>query len=272
MGALLFQSPQVREKASEDDLTFALVNNYSYKQYCQLHTSHIPAWLTEEEEVKEGSVKEDCAWMTVREQDVNAFLAEEKENLREVDIHAIIEEETGDRVLQSMKSFMQGVSNVEGVDALPCEGPGKTVMPVNVDFDAVMDLLKGRSGGLGLEIGVDVEMESPPPRDPYVQPSVEMGEEVFEEEDLELDVLSNLLQSYLNQPSVEGPVQSMMASMGVQLPSHSSVCYQTGKHTTYIPRNKSSPALAFTAKFTSKHSGAVGASPSPLANFFNSEA
>ena len=144
MGALLFQSPQGRDKASGEDLEFALVNNYSHKQYCQLLASQIPTWLNREEEVKEASVEEDCAWMTVREQDVNAILAEEAPNLRETDIQSIIEEEAGDAMVQSMKSFMQGVSSVEGVDAIPREGPGKHVIPVNVDFDAVMGLLKGR--------------------------------------------------------------------------------------------------------------------------------
>lgn len=50
----------------------------------------------------------------------------------------------GDKVLSSFKSFISSVSNVEGIDSIPKKDGKTEAMPVYVDFDKVVDLLKGR--------------------------------------------------------------------------------------------------------------------------------
>ena len=37
-------------------------------------------------------------------------------------------------------------------------------------------------------------------------------------DDMDLDVLTNLLQSYTSQPSMDGPVQNILTSMGMAIP------------------------------------------------------
>lgn len=60
---------------------------------------------------------------------------------------------------------------------------------------------------------MDESYEEPEPD--YEQ---ECGDDPFEDEDLDIEVLTNLLQSYTNQPTVDGPVQNIMLSMGKGLP------------------------------------------------------
>ena len=43
------------------------------------------------------------------------------------------------------------------------------------------------------------------------------AETVFEDEEMDMEILSNLIQSYLNQPTSDGPMQSVMTSMGYNL-------------------------------------------------------
>ena len=38
------------------------------------------------------------------------------------------------------------------------------------------------------------------------------------DDDMDLDVLTNLLQSYTSQPSMDGPVQNILTSMGMAIP------------------------------------------------------
>ena len=42
-------------------------------------------------------------------------------------------------------------------------------------------------------------------------------ETVLEDEEMDMEILSNLIQSYLNQPTSDGPMQSVMTSMGFNL-------------------------------------------------------
>lgn len=125
---------------------FALRNNLSYKEYTQLEESQIPADLKETGPLEERPwLEEDLTWLEVTEEDVNAILKAGEDTLREVDIDQIIQEENaGKDMVQSVKSFVSGVSNIEGIDAIPQEGGEKPIVPVHVDFDMVMELLKGR--------------------------------------------------------------------------------------------------------------------------------
>lgn len=101
IGALLFQPPQTHKRFSPDDgvsssslspsLLFALTNNYSYKEYCQLEESQIPSLLEKEgERITQELIQEDLEWMVIEEDDVNHFLQTEEGNLREEDITSVI--------------------------------------------------------------------------------------------------------------------------------------------------------------------------------------
>lgn len=101
-GALLTPPSKHTKTVNEEDmkkfssslpseLTYALMNNYSYKEYCQLEKSLIPQWLEEKEE-KKGSewVNEDLFWLQISEKELNEVLHAEEANLRDEDITAII--------------------------------------------------------------------------------------------------------------------------------------------------------------------------------------
>lgn len=102
IGALLFQPPQTHKRFFPNDemsstslsssLLFALTNNYSYKEYCQLEESQIPLLLEkgEGEKASQELIQEDLKWMVIEEDDVNHFLQTEEGNLREEDITSVI--------------------------------------------------------------------------------------------------------------------------------------------------------------------------------------
>lgn len=46
----------------------------------------------------------------------------------------------------------------------------------------------------------------------------EFNESSESNDDMDLDVLTNLLQSYTSQPSMDGPVQNILTSMGMAIP------------------------------------------------------
>ena len=48
--------------------------------------------------------------------------------------------------------------------------------------------------------------------------SNEFNESSESNDDMDLDVLTNLLQSYTSQPSMDGPVQNILTSMGMAIP------------------------------------------------------
>lgn len=48
--------------------------------------------------------------------------------------------------------------------------------------------------------------------------SNESNESSDSNDDMDLDVLTNLLQSYTSQPSMDGPVQNILTSMGMAIP------------------------------------------------------
>ena len=76
-GALLLPPSKQTKSINEEDmkkfsstlsseLTYALLNNYSYQEYCQLERSLIPQWLEEKEEKKPSEwVKEDLSWLQI---------------------------------------------------------------------------------------------------------------------------------------------------------------------------------------------------------------
>ena len=69
----------------------ALVNNYSYKEYCQLEESRIPSLLERHQETLSSEVvEEDLEWMTLTEKDMERMLMNEEGNIREEDIDMII--------------------------------------------------------------------------------------------------------------------------------------------------------------------------------------
>lgn len=131
----------------------------------------------------------------------------------------IEEDRMGQEVLQSFKSFLSGISNVEGVDSIPAGKDEQNHTPIHVDFDKVMGLLKGIHLIVLLVVGVHYEE---PINESYEEPEPDLeeeyGEDPFADEDLDMEVLTNLLQSYTNQPTVDGPVQNIMLSMGKSLP------------------------------------------------------
>lgn len=146
--------------------------------------------------------------MTVTEKDIDDVLRGEEGNLRDEDIDGIINAESkmndaGDTILDSFKAFLSSTSNVEGIDSIP----GANNDALHVDFDTVCDLLKGGNewtvSCIGCETSSDEEDE---------------GVEAYPEGDADFDALSNLLKSYSLQSTTDGPVSSMMTSMGMQLP------------------------------------------------------
>ena len=73
------------------ELTYALSNNYSYQEYCQLERSLIPQWLEEKEEKKSSEwIYEDLSWLQISEEELKDLLNNEEANLRDEDIAAII--------------------------------------------------------------------------------------------------------------------------------------------------------------------------------------
>ena len=101
-GALLIPPSKQAKTINEEDmkkfsstlsseLTYALLNNYSYQEYCQLERSLIPQWLEEKEEKKASEwIKEDLSWLQITEEELKDVLNNEEANLRDEDIAAII--------------------------------------------------------------------------------------------------------------------------------------------------------------------------------------
>lgn len=224
MGALLWKCPEeskggkqkqidatdvMRYPALSKDLMYSLMNNYKYEEYERLSESHVPEWMEEPGPLPALDMKpEDYLWMTVTEKDIDDVLRGEEGNLRDEDIDGIINAESkmndaGDTILDSFKAFLSSTSNVEGIDSIP----GANNDALHVDFDAVCDLLMGGNewtvSCIGCETSSDEEDE---------------GVEAYPEGDADFDALSNLLKSYSLQSTTDGPVSSMMTSMGMQLP------------------------------------------------------
>ena len=101
-GALLLPPSKQTKSINEEDmkkfsstlsseLTYALLNNYSYQEYCQLERSLIPQWLEEKEEKKSSEwIYEDLSWLQISEEELKDVLNNEEANLRDEDIAAII--------------------------------------------------------------------------------------------------------------------------------------------------------------------------------------
>ena len=80
-GALLLPPSKQTKSINEEDmkkfsstlsseLTYALLNNYSYQEYCQLERSLIPQWLEEKEEKKASEwINEDLSWLQITEEE-----------------------------------------------------------------------------------------------------------------------------------------------------------------------------------------------------------
>ena len=101
-GALLLPPSKQTKSINEEDmkkfsstlsseLTYALLNNYSDQEYCQLERSLIPQWLEEKDEKKSSEwIYEDLSWLEISEEELKDVSNNEEANLRDEDIAAII--------------------------------------------------------------------------------------------------------------------------------------------------------------------------------------
>ncbi|KNB42406.1 hypothetical protein JH06_4792 [Blastocystis sp. subtype 4] len=190
----------------------ALVNNRTFQQYLDALTTSIPSLLQNsvENQVSE-KVEEDLKWLEITEQQLEVALHEEEGNLREEDKNMFLNEdmdgsEIGTQVLDSFKSFLSAVSNVEGIDSVV--SPTENEMEpngsrgMNVNFDNVCDILNGYDF---------VEEE-----ESTVEGDKNNSDNSSESEQTE--VVNNLLTSLSLQEGVDGPVNSILTSLGIHFP------------------------------------------------------
>ena len=218
IGAYLWKRPDRGGGAGDDDLETALRRNLSQSEFQRAREFAIPELLERGGEAAWpvcGRAKEDLEWVEVDEKELSERLRGEEGNLREKDIDGIIEAEakrTGEaEMLDSFKSFLNAISNVEGVDCVGTEGSHDGRQEAKEKAEAEGEA-KGESEGE--DVSLDFEklcrvLKGQEPSEPS-EPSERMEEE--EEEDEEM--LSNLLASLGLQEGGEGPMGSILASLG----------------------------------------------------------
>ena len=204
IGAYLWKRPDRGGSAGDAELETALRRNLSLGEYQKAREYLIPALLGKEKEVAwpMGGGKEDLEWIEVDDRELNERLDAEEGNLREKDIDGIIEAESkradGEEMLDSFKSFLNAISNVEGVDCMGTEQQmeenEEEEEDISLDFEKLCNVLKGE------------ELKEPSESNELHNPS--------ESNEDEEDVLSNLLASLDLQEGGEGPMVSILASMG----------------------------------------------------------
>ena len=200
IGAYLWKCPDRGKKEVNSLLEYCLLNNLSYADYCRAEEFGIPELLQSSESVDWPSCPpEDLKWLELDEEELNELMHSEEGNIREKDIDGILEAEkamSGEELLDSFKSFLNAISNVEGVDSMGEQQSEE----ICVDFDKVCQVLKG--------IGESDKSESSSEEE-----AMPMEPSVVDEE-----VLTNLMESYSLQETTDGPVSSILTSMGHQLP------------------------------------------------------
>ena len=227
IGAYLWKRPDRGGGAGDDDLETALRRNLSQSEFQRAREFAIPELLERGGEAAWpvcGRAKEDLEWVEVDEKELSERLRGEEGNLREKDIDGIIEAEakrTGEaEMLDSFKSFLNAISNVEGVDCVGTEGSHDGHQEEEKEKAEAEGESKGEAKGEseGEDVSLDFEklcrvlkgQEPSEPAEP-AEPS-EPSERMEEEEDEEM--LSNLLASLGLQEGGEGPMGSILASLG----------------------------------------------------------
>lgn len=218
IGAYLWKRPDRGGGAGDDDLETALRRNLSQSEFQRAREFAIPELLERGGEAAWpvcGRAKEDLEWVEVDEKELNERLRGEEGNLREKDIDGIIEAEakrTGEaEMLDSFKSFLNAISNVEGVDCVGTEG--------SHDGHQEEEKAEAKGESEGEDVSLDFEklcrvLKGQEPAEPAEPAEPSEPSERMEEEEEEEEMLSNLLASLGLQEGGEGPMGSILASLG----------------------------------------------------------